>query len=95
MAANEGASPVSVLAIADTEHFDPLAVVMKTDAKVPDAEAEFRWVDTLQALDVASTGFGETVNRSQDAQGDNAAQTRQVRFGPSREDDALDQDGSW
>ena len=86
---------MSVLAIADTEHFDPLAVVVKTDAKVAHAQAEFGWINTMQALDIAGACFGETVNRSQDAQGDNAAQTRQVRFGPSREDDALDQDGSW
>jgi hypothetical protein len=48
--------------VADAEDFDPIAVIVESNAIVAETETQFRRLDILQALHIAFAGRKETGN---------------------------------
>jgi hypothetical protein len=88
-------STVGFLAVADAEDFDRIAMIVKADAPIADAQTELGRMNAAESVDVAGAGGGEAVDCGNDAEGDWAVQCGQVCLRLCRKNDAPAHAGSW
>ena len=80
--------------MAHAEDIDPIAVVVKADPPIADAQAELGRMKAVEPVDVAGAGSGETMNRSYDAKGNSTVQHCQIRLRLGGKNHSLDHEGS-